>query len=106
MPRIERLPQKLQIKFITKLAKKIIIRSFLIIALLIPIAAQIGKMQSKIGKEQISQFASIFAKIKVSKFSTEFKICSIVPSSKSFFRNSAAEKIKQESRENQIIVIE
>jgi hypothetical protein len=65
-----------------------------------------GKIEIKIGKQQTSQFPNIFAKIKVSKFSTEVKICSIVPSSKSFFKNSAAEKIKQERRENQIIVME
>jgi hypothetical protein len=60
----------------------------------------------KIGKQLISQFASILAKVKISKLSQEFKICSIVPSSKSFFKNSAEEKIKQESSENQIIVVE
>jgi hypothetical protein len=62
-------------------------------------------IEIKIGKQFTSQLESIFAKVKISKLSQEFKICSIVPSSKSFFKNSAEEKIKQESRENQIIVI-
>jgi hypothetical protein len=56
-----------------------------------------------IGKQQTSQLASIFAAMKLSKFSQEIKICSLAPDSKSFFKNSAEEKIKQESRENKIM---
>ena len=61
---------------------------------------------ASIVEEQINQFADIFAKMKISKLSIDLRFCSIVPSSKSFFKNSVAEKIRQESNENQMIVIE
>ena len=93
-------------KLMARVAKKIKIKKFAELSELRPIAPLIGKTEIKIGKAQISQLASILASIKISKLSQEFKICSIVPSSKSFFKNSAAEKIRQESAENQIIEIE
>jgi len=95
-PRIDKLPQKQQMKFIAMLARKIKIKKSL--------SGRRKKTAHKIGKQQMSQLASIFAKIKISKFSQESEICSIVPSSKSFFKNSAEEKIRQESSENQMMI--
>ena len=105
-PKVERLPHKLQIKLIAKLAKKIKIKKLITKSFSNPSPIPSGKIEIKIGKQQTSQFPSILAKIKISKFSQEVKTCSMVPSSKSFFKNSAAEKIKQKSSENQIIVTE
>ncbi len=105
-PKAERLPQKVPIKLIAKVAKKIKLKKSLDAAKSRPAKLQIGRVANKIGRAQINQFANILAKIKTSKLSQEVKICSIVPSSKSRFKNSAEEKIKQESNENQIIVTE
>ena len=97
-PKIDRLPQKQQMKLIAMLARKIKIKKSL--------SGRIKKTAHKMGRQQISQLASIFAKIKISKFSQESKICSMTPSSKSFLRNSAAEKMRQESSENQMVIEE
>ena len=44
-----------------------------------------------------------FAPTNSSKLLQEIIICSIVPSSKSFFRNSVEEKIRQKNKENRIV---
>lgn len=93
-------------KLMARVAKKIKIKKFVEVAASRPITLLIGKTETRIGKAQTNQLANILANTKISKLSQEVKICSIVPSSKSFFKNSAAEKIRQESAENQIIEIE
>ena len=93
LPKIESAPQKQQIKLTSKLTKIISSKR----------SGLISEDVMMIGTQQISQFANIFAAIKISKFSQEIKICSLAPDSKSFFRNSAEEKIRQESRENKIM---
>ena len=101
-----KLPQKVVIKLMEIVANKISSKKFWAKSRSKPANKAIGKIEIKIGKALVSQFASIFARMKVSKLSIEPKICSIVPSSKSFLKNSLEEKIKQESNEKQIIKIE
>jgi len=92
-PKIESEPQKQQIKFTNKLTSRAVIKkSGLIIV-----------TTTRIGAAQTSQLANIFAAIKTSKFGQEIKICSLAPDSKSFFKNSAEEKIRQEISENKMI---
>ncbi len=93
-------------KLIARLARENKIIKFTIKFLSKPIPNKISGVAIKMGRLEISQLANIFAAVKISKFSQESKICSIVPSSKSFFKKSVVEKIKQESRENQIILME
>jgi hypothetical protein len=93
-PRIESDPQKQQIKLIIKLTNRADSKKS---GLMIPTT-------NKIGSEQTSQLASILAAIKISKLSQERIICSLNPDSKSFFKNSAEEKIMQEISENKIMI--
>lgn len=95
-PRIESEPQKQQIKLIAKEAKNNMSKNLL--------SGRRNETAMIIGRQSISQFAKIFAKIKISKFSQERKTCSKHPSSKSLFKNSAEEKIRQDKRENQIMI--
>lgn len=64
-----------------------------------------NRVENNNGKKFTTKLVKDFAKIKISKLPREVKICSIVPSSKSFFRNSALEKINENSKENQIIML-
>lgn len=104
LPITERLPQKQQMKFMQIPPSNIKNKIFFIISRSIAMREVISRVESNKGKKFATKFASDFARIKISKFSIELRICSIVPSSKSFFKNSADEKIRENNKENQIII--